>query len=61
MAHHVYSKDHDGSVTQCHTAPTRWGCEKYLRDLRRAGRMTHFYVISTLDPSRARARYSINR
>jgi hypothetical protein len=61
MTFHVYSRDAFGGVTECHTAPTRWGCEKWLRDLQRAGRMTHFYVISTLDHARARQRYSTER
>ena len=58
MTYHVYSKNAFGGVTECHTAETRWGCEKWLRNLRRAGRPTHFYVISTLDHYRATRRYS---
>jgi hypothetical protein len=54
---HVYSRNAFGSITEVFTG-TRSQCQTYLRQLRRAGRMTHFYVISTLDHTRALKRYS---
>ena len=61
MTYRVYSRDFKGGVTATFTGETRWECEKYLRNLRRAGRVTHFYVISTLDQRRAMRRYSTDR
>jgi hypothetical protein len=55
--HHVYSLNAFGSITETFTG-TRSQCETYLRQLQRAGRMTHFYVISKLDHARALKRYS---
>ncbi len=58
---YVYSRDFNGSITEAFAGATRWACEKWLRALRRQGRMTHFYVVSTLNRDRALRRYSINR
>lgn len=55
--HHVYSRNAFGSISEVFTG-TRSQCQTYLRNLQRAGRMTHFYVISTLDHTRALKRYS---
>jgi len=55
--HHVYSRNAFGSITETFTG-TRSQCQTYLLNLRRAGRITHFYVISTLDHTRALKRYS---
>ena len=55
--HHVYSRNAFGSITETYTG-TLSQCRTYLRNLRRAGRMTHFYVISKLDHARAWKRYS---
>jgi hypothetical protein len=56
--HHIYSLNFGGSISECYAAPTRWECEKYLRNLRRAGRMTHFYRISTLAFDRAKRKFA---
>lgn len=55
--HHIYSRDAFGGITETFTG-TRSQCQTYLRNLKRAGRMTHFYVISKLDHARALKRYS---
>ena len=55
--HHVYSRNAFGSITETFTG-TRSQWLTYLRQLQRAGRMTHFYVISKLDHARALKRYS---
>jgi len=58
--HHVYSKCNAGRgiYLQCDYTGTRAQCETYLRHLRRAGRMTHFYFISKLDIGSATRRYA---
>ena len=55
---YVYSRNFNGGISECFAGATRWACEKYLRNLRRAGRPTHFYVVSTLNRDRALRRYS---
>ena len=55
--HHVYSRNAFGSITKTFTG-TRSQCKTYLRQLQRAGRMTHFYVISKLEHTQALKRYS---
>lgn len=55
--HHVYSRNAFGGITETFTG-TRSQCQTYLHRLQRAGRMTHFYVISMLDYDRALKRYS---
>lgn len=55
--HHVYSRNAFGSITETFTG-TRSQCQTYLRQLQRAGRMTHFYVISKLEYTQALKRYS---
>jgi len=55
--HHVYSRNAFGSITEAFTG-TRSQCRTYLRQLQRAGRMTHFYLISKLDDTQALKRYS---
>jgi hypothetical protein len=54
----IYSKDSDGGITHCWSFSTRYQAEKFLRDLRRAGRMTHWYIISSLDYDKAKRRYA---
>ena len=56
--YYVYSLDAFGGVTERFAGETRWQCEKYLLQLRRAGQPTHFYVISKLNYWRALKRYS---
>ena len=56
--YHVYSRNAFGGITEVFAGETRWQCEKYLLQLRRAGRMTHFYVVSKLNYWRALKRYS---
>jgi hypothetical protein len=56
--HHVYSLNAGGTISEVFAAPTRYGCERYLRDLRRAGRMTHFYRVSSLPYDRAARKFA---
>jgi hypothetical protein len=55
--HHIYSRNAFGSITEVFTG-TRSQCQTYLLNLKRAGRMTHFYIVSTLDHAKALKRYS---
>ncbi len=55
---HVYSINFGGTITETFAGATRWACEKYLRNLRRAGRPTHFYRISTLTRDRAARKFA---
>lgn len=59
--HHIYSVNAGGGITAVYTASSRYKCERYLLNLRRAGRMTHFYRISTLSYDAALRRYSTER
>ena len=56
--HHVYSHDHGGTITQHKTFPSRYAAERYIKDLARAGRATHFYFVSSLGYYDAVKRYS---
>jgi hypothetical protein len=56
--YHVYSRDAFGGITERFAGETRWQCEKWLREMRRAGKPTHFYVVSKLKYWRALKRYS---
>ena len=57
---YIYSIDSDGTITQCFEFDTRYLCEKHLKQMRRNGRMTHFYRISSLNYYDAKLRYSIS-
>jgi hypothetical protein len=54
----VYSVNFGGGITEVFAADSRYKCERHLLNLRRAGRMTHFYRISTLPYDAAKRRYS---
>jgi hypothetical protein len=56
---HIYSINFGGGITETFAAATRWECEKHLRNLRRAGRQTHFYRISTLCYARAARKFAL--
>ena len=59
--HHIYSIKAFGGITEVFSASSRYKCERHLLNLRRAGRMTHFYRISTLTYDAALRRYSTER
>ena len=59
--HHVYSRCHGHrQYLECNFTGTRSQCLTYLRHLRKAGRPTHFYFVSTLDHHAATKRYIDN-
>lgn len=55
--HYVYSRNFGDTLTCTFGPASRYRCKKHLRDLRRNGRMTHFYIISTLNHEAASRRY----
>jgi hypothetical protein len=55
---HIYARNSGEKVSLFRSFPTRYACEKFLKQLRRQGRMTHFYVVSVLDLEAAQRRFA---
>ena len=58
MTHRVYAHEFRGDIQECFAGSSRWECQRWLNSIRKAGRMTHFYFISSLDPYAAKKRYA---
>jgi hypothetical protein len=56
--YYLYSHNSDETINQVTSFKTRYMAMKYLLTLSRAGRMIHFYFISTLPYDKAIKRYS---